>query len=334
MPENKRIALLGLVIACVFWGIGFPLTKAFALRAQVEAPGASSWFVAAVLIVGRFLAAAAVVGVVDRRRPERLEWEQGGWLGIVTGLGVVLQTDGLSYTSASTSAFLTQGYVVVLPVVAGLGARRFPELRVLGAVMASVLGLAVLSGFSPSALALGRGEAETLGAAMLFTAQILVLSRKKYAANRANPVTFVFFLSVAITTFPLAVVTAQSGEFLALVRSSSLWGLGIALTLLGTLAPFWLMNQYQPQVPPAEAGVIYGAEPVFASLFALWVPAQITSLAGSRYANETITTRLLLGGALVTVANLVLQLQKRSNREAPRSSPAVGSGGRRRGGSE
>ncbi|HEY5955461.1 MAG TPA: hypothetical protein VIV60_02860, partial [Polyangiaceae bacterium] len=120
------IAVLGLVFACVFWGIGFPLTKAFALRAQAIAPGASSWFIVAVLMIGRFAAAALLLLAFDHRRPTSREFEQGIWLGLVTAVGTAFQTDGMTFTAASTSAFLTQGYVVVLPVVAALTTRRMP----------------------------------------------------------------------------------------------------------------------------------------------------------------------------------------------------------------
>ena len=52
-----------------------------------------------------------------------------------------------------------------------------------------------------------------------------------------------------------------------------------------------------------------GAEPLFGSGFALFLPALLTPLAGVSYANESLTPRLLVGGALVTLANVVLQLR-------------------------
>lgn len=54
------------------------------------------------------------------------------------------------------------------------------------------------------------------------------------------------------------------------------------------------MNRNQPKVPPAEAGsIIYGAEPLFGSGFALFLPALLTPLAGPTYANEELTPPLL-----------------------------------------
>ena len=129
------LAVLGLVAACLFWGIGFPLTKAFALRAHVVAPQASDWFIVAALVAGRFFVAGAMLVVVERARPTRLEVRQGIWVGLFSACGLLFQIDGMTRTAASTSAFLTQGYVVVLPIVAAFAGRRLPERRVVVAVL-------------------------------------------------------------------------------------------------------------------------------------------------------------------------------------------------------
>jgi drug/metabolite transporter (DMT)-like permease len=68
------------------------------------------------------------------------------------------------------------------------------------------------------------------------------------------------------------------------------------------------MNRYQPDVSASEAGIIYGAEPLFASLFALFLPSFFAGLAAVAYANERLTDRLLIGGGLVITANVLLQL--------------------------
>jgi len=316
MPDSKsrelRIATAGLVLACFFWGVGFPLTKAYALRAQTEAPGASGWFIVSSLVVGRFLVSALLLLTVERRRPTGLELEQGLWVGLFSGVGLVFQTDGMILTDASTSAFLTQGYVLVLPVVAAVLARRFPELRVVISVLAIVVGLAVLARFDPRTMQIGRGEWETLLAAMCFALQILWLARPKYGANRAGPVTLIFFVVIGVGTLPLALLSARAGDVARLAASPAIWLLFALLTVLGTLVPFTLMNRNQPRVPPAEAGVIYGAEPLFASMFALFLPELLLPLSAAPYPNEQLTPRLLLGGALVTFANIVLQVRGRA----------------------
>jgi drug/metabolite transporter (DMT)-like permease len=246
---------------------------------------------------------------LEPRRPRALELEQGLLVGFFSGCGLLFQTDGMTHTDASTSAFLTQGYVVVLPVVAAVAARRFPELRVVVAVLGIVLGLSVLARLDPRTFHLGRGEWETLVAALFFGMQILSLGRAKYRGNRSGPVSVVFFFVNALCAMPLALATGSGDALGQLVASNEVWILFALLVVLGTLCPFLLMNRNQPHVPPAEAGIIYGAEPLFGSAFALFLPALLTPLAGSTYENELLTSRLLLGGALVTLANVVLQLR-------------------------
>jgi hypothetical protein len=76
------------------------------------------------------------------------------------------------------------------------------------------------------------------------------------------------------------------------------------------------MNRYQPALSASEAGIVYGVEPLCASLLALFLPSFFATLAGIHYANERLTGRLLVGGGLVIVANVLLQLPFGSAREA------------------
>jgi drug/metabolite transporter (DMT)-like permease len=281
--------------------------KAFALRSDVVAPGVSGWFITAFLLTGRFLAAALLLACFDRALPSKSELAQGLWIGLFAAGGHILQTDGLNWTNASTSAFLTQGYVVVLPVLAAIESRARPERRVLWAVLVNLIGLAVLAHFDPRTLTLGRGEAETLLAAVLFAGQIFAISRPRYAHNRSGPVTMVMFLTIGLGSIPLAVAAAGPADLGRFTGSLQLWILLGLLATFSTLFPFALMNRYQRQVSASEAGVIYGAEPVLASVLALYLPALLSPIAGIRYDNEHLSLRLLVGAILVTAAALLLR---------------------------
>jgi hypothetical protein len=114
---------------------------------------------------------------------------------------------------------------------------------------------------------------------------------------------------LALGTLPFAIYSAETGEIVALARVPALWALFGALALFATLTPFWLMNRYQPYVLAAEAGVIYGLEPLCASVFALFLPELLTPVGSGAYANEQLIGRLLLGGSLVTLANVLLQIR-------------------------
>ena len=274
-----RLAVCALLIACLGEAVGFPLMKAFALCSDSVAPGARSWFMTAFLLAGRFLGAALVLCCFERKLPTKSELEQGLWIGVFAGAGHLLQADGLNWTEASTSAFLTQGYVVILPLLAAIESHSRPERRVLWAVLVNLIGLAVLARFDPRTLTLGRGEAETLLAALLFAGQIFSISRPRYAHNQAGPVTLVMFLTIGLGSLPLSAAAARPGDFAAFTSSPQLWALLGLLAVFSTLVPFVLMNRYQRQVPASEAGVIYGAEPVLASALALFLPAVLARAA-------------------------------------------------------
>src|SRR5882757_4886093 len=106
---------------------------------------------------------------------QRGDWLQGLGLGLCGGSGMLFPADGLSFTAASTSAFLTQFTSVLVPLVIVLRTRRLPSLYVCLCVALVITGVAILARFDWRALHLGRGELETLIATAFFTGQILLL---------------------------------------------------------------------------------------------------------------------------------------------------------------
>ena len=83
----------------------------------------------------------------------------------------------------------------------------------------------------------------------------------------------------------------------------------LLLTVFCTLGSFTLMNRWQPKISATEAGLIYCLEPVCTAVMALFLPGWFSRWAGFAYANETVTWRLLAGGGLVTLANVLIQLK-------------------------
>ena len=69
------------------------------------------------------------------------------------------------------------------------------------------------------------------------------------------------------------------------------------------------MNAWQPKVSATQAGLMYCFEPIFASLYAFFLPAWLSVLAGITYANERLTLDLFIGGALITAANVLIQFE-------------------------
>lgn len=304
------MAVLALMLTCAFWGLSFPVLKALHLEQSLRLPEASSWFLAAWIQLARFGLAALLLApaLLHLPRPTRKEVRQGLELAAWGGIGMGIQTDGLAYTDASTSAFLTQAYCVLLPLWAALRTKQPPSARVIGATMLVVAGVAILSGIRPGSLAMGRGELETLLSAVFFTGQILTLEKPAFASNRGRPVTLMMCVGISVLALPVAWLTAPSSG--AILAAGASWP---AATMVGCLAvfctigAFLLMNTWQRHVPATEAGLIYTSEPVFAAFYALFLPAMLAAWTGISYDNEHATLTLLGGGSLILAANVWMQ---------------------------
>jgi drug/metabolite transporter (DMT)-like permease len=309
-----------LLLASLFWGASFPLTKALGLAQQELLPESGTWFLTSVTVLGRFGLAALVLLVFCFKSLKGLTWleiKQGVGLGIFGGLGLLFQVDGLAYTSASTSAFLTQCHCLFVPLMVAITVRRRPALTVLFASFMVMAGVAILAGVDWTGFQLGRGESQTLIGAMFFSGQILMLDRRAFDRNRPENITWVMFVTMASIGLPLAWINMSApADLLIVFSTASTWVLLGLLVLFCTLLAFGLMNRWQPAIPASEAALIYAAEPVFATLFALFLPGFISALTSINYGNESFTAALLTGGALIVAANFLLQWNRAPNLES------------------
>ena len=319
----RRVACQRLVLCTVFWGLSFPAMKALALVQQQILPGAGSWFISSLSVVYRFIFAGillVILGFAEIKTITRREFGQGLWLSLFTAAGICLQMDGLAYTSASTSAFLTQLYCVLIPLWVAVRRRCVPAAKIWICSALVLGGMAVLVNLQWSAFHLGRGEMETLAASVMFAAQILCLEHPRYAANRPLCFTAVMLLGSGVGTVPLVALTAPNlGACFRVYASLPAAGLMTVVVLFCTLGAFLLMSRWQRRISATEAGLIYSAEPVFVCALALFLPGWLSAWAGVDYPNEHLSARLLWGGTLITAANVLLQSRWLEPRQ-----PAVG----------
>ena len=298
------------MLATVFWGLSFLSMKALVLTQEKLLPEGSTWFFASLSILIRFGVAGMILFFLclpTLRKLTGLEIWQGAGLAVVGSIGLLFQMDGVNYTPASTSAFLTQFYCLILPFVQAVRERRRPPAMILLASVMVLSGVAVLARFDWWEMRMGRGEWETILASVIFTGQILWLERPVFAGNNAPRTTLVMFLGSALVILPVAFYHAGVPSNLWRVYQSgpALVFIGI-LILFCTLAAYYMMNRWQPEVTATQAGLIYCAEPVFTSLFALGLPAVFSQWAAIQYANETLTPHLLIGGGLILAANVMI----------------------------
>ena len=302
-----------LLLANFFWGLSFPLIKAIILTHQQLLPASSTWFITAYTVAPRFFLGTLILLFLLRKQLgsfTRPEIRQGLLIGVAAGIGMLFQNDGLQFTSASVSAFLTQFYAIMIPIYVAVRLRRWPTAVVWWSSALVLAGVAILGRFDFRALQLGRGEIETLISSVFFMMQILLLENKTYAANRPLPMTLVMFATQAVLFGAMALGTAPSPVDVLVPWTSAPWlAFTVLLTVFCTMGSYIIMNKWQPKITATEAGLIYCVEPVFASLMALFSPAIFSRWAGVDYANEQLTWHLLWGGGLITLANILIQLK-------------------------
>jgi drug/metabolite transporter (DMT)-like permease len=299
-----------LLLATAFWGGSFLVMKALGQAQNGLMERGGSWLTSSVSLAIRFAFSALVLSLWHGRSHRSftpMEWLEGGGLGLFCGAGLLFQMDGVMHTSASTSAFLTQCYCVFIPVAQAWHHRKLPSQRLACGCLLVMGGVVVLSNVDWTGFRLGRGETESIIGSIFFTAQILWLERPAFAANRVEATTRIMFAVVALAALSVAIWNgAETRTILAAYHSWAALTLIAFLTLASTLAAYLMMNRWQRFVPAAEAGLIYCCEPVFTSVYALFLPGWLSVMAGIHYANERPTPRLMLGGGLILAANVLV----------------------------
>ena len=308
-----RQATRRLTLACAMWGLSFPVGKALLMVQENNAPGLDSAFHTCVSMMLRFgLAAGFMLLILVQQRGKvritRLEWYQGLGVAFFAGFGMLFQLDGLAHTAASTSAFLTQGSVIFIPLATALIHKRRPTRRILLCILLAIAGVAVLADFDWKSFHLGRGELETLVSAAFFSGHIMWLERPIFRANDSLPISLVMFGGITLLCLPMIFLHgAPVGAAWQSVSTPSAWLLIGMLVGPCSLIAFLTMNRWQRHVSATKAALIYCLEPVFASVMALVLPLWLSQMAGLRYANEQLTVQLLIGGGLILLAIVFMQ---------------------------
>jgi drug/metabolite transporter (DMT)-like permease len=277
---HARLATLLLVCVTAVWGSTF-----FLIHDLVEhVPPAD-------FLAVRFGIAAVVMFVLFRRQTLALSRRQlrvGVVLGLLYGMAQVLQTTGLAHTDASVSGFITGTYVVLTPVLGAVLLHDRIGKVTWFAVGLATLGLALLSlqGFS-----VGIGEALTLLSAILYAGHIVALGRWSTPGAAFGLAT----VQAAVITVVAAVVAVPDG--LTLPATGGQWASLLYMALVAGALALWAQTWAQAHLTATRAAIVMALEPVFAALFAV-------TLGG-----ESLTRRMLVGGALVVAAMYLVELR-------------------------
>jgi drug/metabolite transporter (DMT)-like permease len=284
---DTRLAVAALLAVAAAWGSTFFLTKDLLLRIDVADYLALRFAIAAVVLIAVRPAAVSRLSRLDRRHAVLL--------GVTYGVAQLLQTEGLRHTSASVSGFVTGMYVVFTPLLAAVILRHRIGRWAWIAVALATIGLGILSlrGFS-----LGLGELLTLASAALYAVHIVGLGAWSTPGNAFGLSTLQMVVIVVVCA-----LGAIPGGF-SLPGSGGDWLRVLYMAIVAGAIALIVQTWAQAHLAPTRAAIAMTMEPVFASAFAVML------------GGETLTVRMVFGGACVVAAMYLVELAPRPKIEA------------------
>lgn len=282
--RSRQVATVLLVATTAVWGSTFFLIRGVVLELSPTDFLAVRFSIAAVAMMAVFWRPMLAL---DRR-----ELTVGIGLGLLYAVAQILQTVGLAHTEASRSGFITGTYVVLTPIFTGLLLReRVPRSTWVAVLMASA-GLTTLSlnSLSLNGFGFGLGEGVTLLAAAAYALHIIGLGRYSSPASAAG------LSTIQMVVIALVTLVAAAPDGIDLPASGGAWASVLYMALIAGAAAIWAQTWAQSHLPATRAAIVMTLEPVFAAGFAV-------ALGG-----ESLTTMMLLGGAMVLAAMYTVEL--------------------------
>jgi drug/metabolite transporter (DMT)-like permease len=282
-PVGRRTALLAtaaLLATTATWGSTFFLIKDLLDRVPTLD-----------FLAVRFAIASVVMVLVAPRALARLSRESRRHavvLGGLYGVAQILQTAGLAHTPASVSGFVTGLYVVATPLFAAVILRTRITWLTWGAVLLATAGLGVLT---LDGVSIGYGEAITFVAALLYALHIVGLG----AWSRPGEALGMSILQIMVISVVCLVATAPNG--VVLPDNGRDWASVVYMALVAGALAMLAQTWAQARLSPTRTALVMSMEPVFAAFFAVLL------------GGESVTSRMLLGGAMVLTAMLVVELR-------------------------
>ena len=269
-----------LLFAAAIWGLGTVVIK----DTVGEFP--------ALWLVGiRFLSAGVIFCVLLAPRLTRLAREgrladhlrAGLVLGALIACAYLLNTGGLTATTAARSSFLTGTYCVLVPFQAWLVMRRKPTAFNVGAGLLCLAGIALVS--------LPEGEAVTLGAGEFLGFHVVATSRLADGRDMVA-LTAIQFVVCGLLGLAAGALT-QPAPSAALMTDPTVLGNLAYLVLAATCAALLLQNLGLAHVSPSSGALLLSFESVFGVVFSVLL------------LGEELTASMLMGCALIFAAVLV-----------------------------
>lgn len=214
-------------------------------------------------------------------------------LGVLFGVGFLLQSIGLTMTSASTSAFVTGTMVIFVPFLFRIveGTR----VRPLHLVSVAVVTVGLWLFTEPEVKGFNTGDLLTLVAAAIWAAYVVYIDLwTKDLDGQSDKLN-----ALVLLQFVATIVLAGAGmTFLDSPSAATTWSWPLVTGLLycavlASVFTTWAQTRFQQYTHPVRAGIIFSMEPLFAALIAWAALAEDWSL------RQGAGAVLLLGAIIV-----------------------------------
>jgi len=282
-----------LAITAFVWGTTFVVVKS-AVRDV-----STMYFLAIRFSVGTLCMALFFMGALRRATLLQI-WRglRGGLIaGIFLWMGYSFQTNGLRYTTAGNSGFLTGLYIPLVPLISAIIYRQRPRATELGGIAVATAGMAVLT--LPSiekTLTMNRGDVLTIGCAVSYAFHLMIVG---YFSQREH------FESVALGQ--LIAVACLAWASLIVEPPVAHWNPSLVMAIIGTgifatAFTFALQTWGQQYTTSTRAALIFALEPVFALLTTIAV------------GGEMLTRYSVIGGCLILGGILMVEIKTNASK--------------------
>lgn len=218
-----------------------------------------------------------------------LDIASGATIGIFLFLGMGVQTLGLNFTGAGKQAFLTAGYIVMVPLIIWAMSRKFPGWLCVAGSVICFAGMGLLT--SDIADPLNIGDVLTIISALFFAAQIIAISR---CALKSDPFVLTFWQFLVSLVCSLVLAFIFEGRFVWR-GMDSLPDL-LFIVFFCTFLCFTIQNVAQKHTSAAHAALLLGLESVFGLLGGVFMLGEI------------FTSQMGLGCSLIFGAVLLVEV--------------------------
>lgn len=220
--------------------------------------------------------------------------------GALVGLGffgvMTLELTSLKYTSTSTTSFLENTAIVLVPIFEGVLRRRMPDKNIMIACVIAMLGISILT--LKNSIGFNIGEALSIVSAIIYASTIIITDRVSKSDDTLVIGVFqVGFLGLYSTISMLAF------ESPSLPTSTAQYGSLAFLAVVCTGFGYTLQPVVQRYISSEKTGLFCALNPAFASIF------------GFVFLKETFTPNSIIGDILILSSIIVASVLSNKKKE-------------------